>query len=284
MADGILSIQSAVAYGHVGNSAAVFPLQRQGFEVWPVNTVLFSNHTGYGVWRGHVVGLDQVAEILEGVRERGAFGRCRAVVSGYLGTPDLGDLVLRTVASIRELRPDLIWACDPVMGDEGRGFFVKPGIPEFFKARALPAADIVTPNQFELAYLADMAIVDVESAVAAARRVRAQGPRIVVCTSLTAGVAEGELAVLADTADGSWLVRTPRLEIELNGTGDAFTALFLGNWLRTGDVAVSLSDAVASMYALVEATKRSGERELQLVACQDALVAPPRRFTVERIG
>jgi hypothetical protein len=155
---GILSIQSAVAYGHVGNSAAVFPLQRLGFEVWPVNTVLFSNHTGYGAWRGRVVDLPWVEEILLGIAERGALARTRAVLSGYLGDAGLGEVVLRAVAEVRGHRHDALYVCDPVMGDEGRGFFVRPGIPEFFKGRAVPAADIVTPNQFELAYLADMPI------------------------------------------------------------------------------------------------------------------------------
>jgi pyridoxine kinase len=281
--DGILSIQSAVAYGHVGNSAAVFPLQRLGFEVWPVNTVLFSNHTGYGAWRGRVVGLDWVEEIIEGIAERGAIPRTRAVLSGYLGDPTLGEAVLRAVARVRAERPDALYACDPVMGDEGRGFFVRPGIPEFFRDRAVPAADIVTPNQFELAWLADRAICGVDEALAAAAAVRARGPRLVVCTSLDVGVA-GELGVLAHGAEASWLCRTPRLPITLNGTGDAFTALFLGYWLRTGRLDATLAQAVAAMFALVEATHRGGARELELVAAQDRIVSPGTPFPAVRVG
>jgi pyridoxine kinase len=256
MGDGILSIQSAVAYGHVGNSAAVFPLQRLGFEVWPVNTVLFSNHTGYGAWRGRVVGLDWVEEI--------------------------GEAVLRAVARVREVRPDMVYACDPVMGDEGRGFFVRPGIPEFFRDRAVPAADLVTPNQFELAWLAGRTIATVEDALAAAAKVRATGPKVVVCTSLETG-GEGELGILADSAEASWLCRTPKLPVTLNGTGDAFTALFLGGWLATGSLDQTLERAVAAMYALVEATHRAGSRELELVAAQDELVAPARSFPAQRL-
>ena len=122
MQDGIVSIQSAVAYGHVGNSAAVFPLQRLGFEVWPVNTVLFSNHTGYGTCRGHVLTVDQVREILRGIGERGAFDRCAAVLSGYLGDAELGLAVLETVAQVKVRRPDALYVCDPVMGDLDDGF------------------------------------------------------------------------------------------------------------------------------------------------------------------
>jgi pyridoxine kinase len=282
MRDGILSIQSAVAYGHVGNSAAVFPLQRLGFEVWPVNTVLFSNHTGYGAWRGRLVDLAWVEEIVEGIADRGAIPRTRAVLSGYLGDPSLGETVLRTVARVRTARPDMLYACDPVMGDEGRGFFVRPGIPEFFKDLAVPAADIVTPNQFELAWLAAMEIASLDDALAAAARVRARGPRIVVGTSLLLGGAD-ELGILADSAAASWIVWTPRLPVTLNGTGDAFTALFLGNWLRTGDLALALENAVAAMYALVEATHEADSRELELIAAQDQLVAPARRFTAQRV-
>lgn len=283
MHDGILSIQSAVAYGHVGNSAAVFPLQRLGFEVWPVNTVLFSNHTGYGTWRGRMVDLAWVEEIIEGMAERGAIPRCRAVLSGYLGDPSLGEAVLRTVARVRAARPEMLYVCDPVMGDENRGFFVRPGIPEFFKAHAVPAADIITPNQFELAYLASMSIERLEDALQAAAAVRATGPRIVVTTSLFLGD-ERELAVLADSAEASWIVWTPRLPVSLNGTGDAFTALFLGHWLASGSrLDATLERAVSAMYALVEATHAAGSRELELIAAQDQLAAPKRRFMAQRL-
>ncbi len=282
MQDGILSIQSAVAYGHVGNSAAVFPLQRLGFEVWPVNTVLFSNHTGYGAWRGRLVALDWVEEIIEGIAERGAIPHVRAVLSGYLGDPSLGEAVLRTVARVRAARPDMVYACDPVMGDEGRGFFVRPGLPEFFRDHAVPAADIVTPNQFELAWLAGTEIGSVADAMAAAATVRATGPRIVVATSLDVGGTD-QLGILADSAEASWLCWTPRLPVTLNGTGDAFTALFLGHWLATGRLDATLEHAVSAMYALVDATHRSGSRELELVAAQDQLVAPTRRFAAQRL-
>ena len=282
MHDGILSIQSAVAYGHVGNSAAVFPLQRLGFEVWPVNTVLFSNHTGYGAWRGRVVGLDWVEEIIEGMADRGAILRTRAVLSGYLGDASLGLSVLRVVERVRAARPDMLYACDPVMGDDGRGFFVRPGIPEFFRDQAVPAADIVTPNQFELAWLAGREISGLEDALAAAAQVRATGPGIVICTSLDVGSA-GELGIVAHSAEASWLCRTPRLPVTLNGTGDAFTALFLGYWLKTGDLAATLTRAVSAMFALVQATHAAGSRELELVAAQDELLAPKRVFVAERV-
>jgi pyridoxine kinase len=283
MSEGILSIQSHVAYGHVGNSAATFPLQRLGLEVWPVNTVLFSNHTGYGEWRGHAVTVEQVREILKGVEERGAFARTRAVMTGYLGSPELGEAVLEAVAAIRAARPGAIYACDPVMGDEGRGFFVRPGIPELFRDRILPTADIVTPNQFELAWLSGQPIEGTGDAIAAAARIRRQGPTIVVATSVLDPARPDQLAIVADSAAESWAVWTPRLDVSLNGTGDAFTALFLGYWLRSGALRSTLEAAAAAMFALVEATCHAGSRELLLVEAQDQLVAPARRFEAERL-
>jgi pyridoxine kinase len=284
MQDGIISIQSHVAFGHVGNSAAVFPLQRLGHEVWPVNTVLFSNHTGYGVWRGKVLPVETVREVLAGVEERGGFDRAKAVLSGYLGNADLGEAVLETVALVRARRSDALYVCDPVMGDLGRGFFVAEGIPPFFKHEAVPRADIITPNQFELAYLAAAELVLLADVLAAARKVRETGPRLVMVTSLELQERAGELGILAETAGGTWVVWTPKLDIQLNGTGDAFTALTLAWWLATGGDAARTLEAVASaMFALVQATQAAGERELVLVAAQDQLLAPARRFSAQRL-
>ena len=284
MQDGIISIQSHVAFGHVGNSAAVFPLQRLGHEVWPVNTVLFSNHTGYGVWRGKVMPIETVREVLAGVEERGGFDRAKAVLSGYLGSADLGEAVLETVALVRARRPDALYVCDPVMGDIGRGFFVAEGIPGFFKHEAVPKADIITPNQFELAYLAATELASLADVLAAARKVREAGPKLVMVTSLELAERTGELGILAETATGTWVVWTPKLDIQLNGTGDAFTALTLAYWLATeGNAQLTLEAVASAMFALVEATAAAGERELVLVAAQDRLAAPARRFTAQRL-
>jgi pyridoxine kinase len=284
MQDGIISIQSHVAYGHVGNSAAVFPLQRLGHEVWPVNTVLFSNHTGYGAWRGQVMPVETVREVLAGMEERGGFDRAKAVLSGYLGSPVLGEAVLEAVSLVQARRPDALYVCDPVMGDIGRGFFVADGIPAFFKHEAVPRAHIITPNQFELAYLAAAELVTLTDVLVAARKVRETGPKLVMVTSLELDERRGELGILAETAAGTWVVWTPRLDIQLNGTGDAFTALTLAFWLATGGDAKATLEAVsAAMFGLVEATLVAGERELVLVAAQDRLAAPPRRFQAQRL-
>src|SRR5918995_203814 len=180
----ILSIQSHVAYGHVGNAAAVFPMQRLGVEVWPIHTVQFSNHTGYGAWKGRVFDGAAIAELVEGIAERGVLGRCDGVLSGYMGSADIGNAILSAVGRVRASNPDALYCCDPVIGDVGRGVFVRPGIPEFMRERAVPAADIVTPNHFELDQLTDRATTNIADVLAAVDLVHARGPRVVLVTSL----------------------------------------------------------------------------------------------------
>jgi len=287
----ILSIQSHVAYGYVGNRAATFPLQRLGHDVWAVNTVEFSNHTGYGAWKGRVAAPDQVRDVIEGIAERGVLGRCDAVLSGYLGDAALGAVVLDAVAAVRNANRAAVWCCDPVIGDVDRGVFVRPGIPEFFRQRAVPLADMVTPNHFELEMLTGRTLDTLDAAHAAARSLlapngHAAGPKVVLVTSLRhAGTADGSIEMMAVTTAGAWRIVTPLLAFAVapNGTGDAVAALFLAQWLKTRDVAAALSYAASAIFAVLEATARAGERELQLIAAQDALAAPPRTFAAARL-
>jgi pyridoxine kinase len=282
--DAILSIQSQVAYGHVGNSAAVLPLQRLGFDVFPLNTVQLAHHPGYGAWRGHKLEPEQLEEILRGLEERGVLGRCAAVLSGYLGEPGMAEVVARAVAAVRRARPEALYLCDPVIGDDAQGVFVTAGVPEAIRARLVPLAAIVVPNRFELAHLTGRPLESLEDTRAAAAELRARGPRLVVVTGLDLPDRPGELAVLADTADETWLVATPLLPLSIGGgTGDAFSALFLGQYLNTGELRAGLERAVAAMFALVERTSAAGAEELELVAAQDDLVAPPARFPAIRL-
>ena len=280
----ILSIQSSVAYGHVGNSAAVFPLQRQGFEVWPVITVHFSNHTGYGAWRGPVLPAEDVAAVIQGIDDRGALPRCDAVLSGYMGDRSIGEVVLDARARVAAANPKALYCCDPVMGDVGRGFFVRPGIPEFMRDQAVPAADIITPNQFELEFLTGRQIETLADALGAADTVRSTGPRTVLVTSLQrADGPDDRIEMLAVSDSGAWLTTTPLLPLSVNGAGDATAALFLGHMLRSGDTAQSLSRTASTIYAVLEETHRQGVREIQLVAAQAAIADPPDRFPAEQV-
>ncbi|MEI2765051.1 MAG: pyridoxal kinase PdxY [Dermatophilaceae bacterium] len=280
----ILSIQSHVAYGHAGNSAAVFPLQRLGHEVYPVLTVTFSNHTGYGATRGPLVAPADVAEVLVGVRERGAFPGVEAVLSGYLGDPAMGAVVLDAVGAVQAANPAAIYCCDPVMGDVGRGFFVREGIPQYLRDEVVPGADVVTPNQFELEFLAGGPVRGQADLLGAVAAVRATGPATVLVTSvLTDDTPPGAIQMACVTDAGAWLVTTPLLDMTVRGGGDATAAIFLAHLLADGARA-ALSRTAATMYAVLEATHRGGFQEMRLVAEQESIAHPDERFRLVQIG
>jgi pyridoxine kinase len=277
----ILSIQSHVAYGHVGNASAVFPMQRLGVEVWAVHTVQFSNHTGYGAWRGRVFDGPAIEELVAGIAERGVLGTCDGVLSGYMGSADIGTAILRAVAQVRSANPAALYCCDPVMGDTDRGIYVRPGIPEFFREQAVPAADIVTPNQFELNHISGLPSGTLEEAKRAVAALQALGPRVVLVTSLiTDATPTGSIDLLAAEGGGFWLLRTPRLDLGVNGAGDAIAALFLVHYARTGSAALALGMAGASVYGLLRRTAEAGSREILTVAAQDEFVSPSETFPV----
>ena len=287
----ILSIQSHVAYGHVGNAAAVFALQRLGLEVWPMMTVQLSNHTGYPGWRGRSFGADHIAELVRGLEEVGALASCRAVLSGYLGTAAVGEQILDAVERVQRYNPQAFYVCDPVMGDHGRGLYVPDEVVAMFRERALPRARMVTPNLFELAQLTGRAIESGEAALAAAQDLRALGPEVVLVTSLRFPESEPEsIALLVVTEAGAWRVATPWLDMDppVNGAGDTLAALFLGHYLLAEDGPKRVSEAAAmaasATFALIEATQAAGSRELRLIAAQDKIVLPGRLFTAERIA
>lgn len=279
----ILSIQSSVAYGHAGNSSAVFPLQRLGFEVWPVYTVHFSNHTGYGEWRGPVFEPGTVAEVITGIEERGVLGECDAVLSGYQGGEQVGAVILDAVSRVKAANPKAIYCADPVMGDVERGFFVRPGIPEFMRDKVIPAADIVTPNQFELDYLTGSEVRTVEGLLQAVDALRERGPHTVLVTSVQTDETPADsvqLAVVTD--DGAWLITTPLLPMYVSGAGDATAAVFLARWL-TEEPAKALADTADSVFSIMERTHQAGTREIQLIQSQDAIAHPQDRFEVVRL-
>ncbi|GAB3662072.1 pyridoxal kinase [Nocardioides korecus] len=280
----LLTIQSSVAYGHVGNSAAVFPLQRLGIEAWAVNTVHFSNHTGYGEWRGPLLAVEDLREVVRGVEERGVLARVAAVLSGYQGAAEVGDLVLDTVARTKALNPAAIYCCDPVLGDVGRGMFVRPGIPELMRDRVVPAADVITPNHFELDFLSGRTTRTTAEVLDAVDAVRAAGPGTVLVTSvLTDDTPADTVEVVAVSDEGAWAVRTPLLPLSPNGCGDVTAAVFLAHLLRTGSAETALARVTATVFGILERTLEAGTREIALVAAQDVIADPPERFATVRL-
>ena len=258
----LLSIQSHVAYGHVGNAAAVFPLQRLGIEVWPLHTVQFSNHTGYGDWRGQVFEAGLIRELMAGIEQRGVLGECDGVLSGYMGGADIGEAILDAVAAVKRANPAARYCCDPVIGDVGRGVFVRDGIPEFMRDKAVPAADVVTPNQFELDYLSGRESGDAgrgarrgDGGARRSARARCWSPR---CTRRR----RRRMRSICSPSDetGCFRLRTPKLPISVNGAGDAIAALFFAHYLRSGRVDEALARAASAIFGVLEQDRRDRAR------------------------
>lgn len=286
----ILSIQSSVSYGHVGNSAAVFPLQRIGVEVMPIYTVCFSNHTGYGSWRGPMLTGNDVREIVAGIEERGGLAGVDAVLSGYQGGDDIGDAILDAVARVKQHSPDAIYACDPVLGNAKSGCHVAPEVQDLVRDRVVPAADLITPNQFELGFITGTNPTTLESTLESVERARDLGPHTVLVTSVERPerAEDGVMEMLAVTggrgADAeAWLIETPRLPLKANGSGDVTAALFTAHLLSTGNAGEALERTTSSVFSLLENTLASGQRELQLIESQEAYAHPSMQFSAERV-
>jgi pyridoxine kinase len=277
----ILSIQSHVAYGYVGNRAAVFPLQRLGFDVTAINTVQFSNHTGYADWEGDVFSTQQILALIEGVRRRGLFSSLNALMTGYLGNPGLGPVLTDLVQELKSINPNFLYCCDPVMGDISGGCYVKPEIRDVFKHQLLPVADILTPNIFELNYLSDKPVQTLSEIISACDTLMAQGPRIILVTSVQCQETPVDtIQMLLHQAEGSWLVNMPYLHLEQppNGAGDLTASLLLGHILQGNPPETVLSMLASEVFGVYELTAQSGKRELQLIAAQDELINPTRQF------
>jgi len=286
----VLSIQSHVVFGYAGNTAAVFPLQRLGREVWAINTVEFSNHTGYGAWRGKVLGAELAGELVTGLRERGVLNRCEAVLSGYLGGADVGGAVIDAVKKARGESEGVLYCCDPVMGDVGRGFYVKPDIPDIFRKELIPLADIACPNQFELQALTGMEIASLKDAVRAVNKLHEMGPNVVLVTSYKEK--DGELGMIASDKTNCFSITTPELPLGngVAGTGDMTTAVFLSRYLETKDLEKTLELCTASVFGVLQASyghsPAKGENlplELRIIDAQEELVRPSHTFKAVRI-
>jgi len=247
-----------------------------------VHTVQFSNHTGYGQWQGRVFDADMIREVVGGIGKRGVLGECDGVLSGYMGGADIGAAILETVETVKSANPSARYCCDPVIGDVGRGVFVREGIPEFMKEKAVPAADVITPNQFELEYLSGRECKSIKKTRDAITAVHDLGPRAVLVTSLhTEETPEDAIHLLASDESGCFRLRTPRLPVVVNGAGDAIAALFFAHYLREGKIEVALSRAASSVFGVLAKTAEAGAPELQLVTAQQEIVEPSKIFEAE---
>lgn len=280
----VISIQSQVAFGHVGNSAAVFPMQMHGIDVVAVPTTLLSNRPGYRTIRGKVLEAQFVADLLLGIEERGAVENANMILSGYLGSADIAGVVADFVARAKARNPALLYACDPVLGDRDRGLFVRDDIPPLVRDRLCAHADIITPNHFEFEWLCGAEAKTIDQVSAQARMLHARGPRTVVITSAElVDTPEGEIESLAIEASRAWRVRTPKLPISPNGTGDLFAALFVAAHLRGADTPAALSHAASAIFAVLERTAARASEEMRIVESAQFLVHPNRKFAAINI-
>lgn len=275
----VISIQSQVAFGHVGNSAAVFPMQMHGIDVVAVPTTLLSNRPGYPTIRGRVLDAELVADLLLGIEERGAVDRADVILSGYLGSADNAAVVADFVARAKARNPALRYCCDPVLGDRDRGLFVRADIPPLARDRLVPLADIITPNHFEFDWLCGTTAASIGRVIAAARALMARGPSTIIITSAElADTPEGEIETLAIETSKAWRVRTPRLPISPSGTGDLFAALLVSARVRGLDTPHALGHAASAIFAVLERTAASGAEEMRIVESRESLINPKRKF------
>jgi pyridoxine kinase len=281
----VISIQSQVAYGHVGNSAAVFPMQMHGIDVIAVPTTLLSNRPGYPTIRGRVLDAQLVGDLLLGIEERGAVDTAQMILSGYLGSADNAAVVADFVARAKARNPALAYCCDPVLGDRDRGLFVHADIPPQVADRLCPLADIITPNHFEFEWLCGTRAATIDQVIGAARALMARGPSTVVVTSAElADTPDGEIETLAVEGAEAWRVRTPKLPISPNGTGDLFAALLVSARVYGNDTPEALSHAASAIFAVLERTASSATEEMRIVESAELLANPRRRFDAVAIN
>lgn len=260
----ILSIQSEVVAGHVGNSAARFALQRLGFDVLALPTVLFSNHPGHGGFRGRATEPSVLKELLDGLDERGLLRGVDAVLSGYLGSPDHAEIVRDAVRRVHAQNETALYALDPVFGDD-HGAYARPGVAEAMAELLLPLAKIVTPNRFELATLSGRPFDDRGSVIDAARSLARP---IVLATSVPCG--PDRIGTACITPDEAWLAETDRMDDPPSGTGDLLSALFLAGHLAERSIPETLGRNAASLDRLIRVSQ--GRKDIDLIAHQKLLI------------
>ncbi|MCL2892200.1 pyridoxal kinase PdxY [Brenneria tiliae] len=282
----ILSIQSHVVFGHAGNSAAEFPMRRMGANVWPLNTVQFSNHTQYGHWTGCVMPAGHLTEIVQGIADIDRLKDCDAVLSGYIGSPEQGEHILGIVRQVKAVNPQALYFCDPVMGSPEKGCIVAPGVADFHCRQALRAADVIAPNLPELEQLSGHAIHNVAEAVDTARALCEQGPKIVLVKHLSrAAYRSDSFEMLLVTPTDAWHISRPLVEFERQpvGVGDLTSGLLLVNLLKGVALDKALEHTTSAVYDVMLITKEMNQYELQLVAAQDGIVNPRHHFQAVRL-
>lgn len=283
----LLAIQSHVVFGHAGNAAAVFPMQRIGINVWPLNTVQFSNHTQYGQWTGQVLPPEQIPALVDGIAGIGELGNCDAVLSGYLGSAVQGRAILDVVARIKQANPRALYLCDPVMGHPEKGCIVAPEVSDFLLEEAAAVADYLCPNQLELDSFCDRQPNSLADCVEMARSLLARGPRAILVKHLNyPGKAGDTFEMLLVAADQAWHLQRPLLAFPRQpvGVGDLASGLFLSRLLLGDDLRNAFEFAGAAVHEVLLETQACGSYELELVRAQDRIAHPRLKFEARSLA
>ena len=278
----VITVQSQLVYGHAGNSAAVPPLRALGLRVAEVPTTLLSNAPFYSTLRGRMLPADWLAELLQGASERGLPERARALVSGYFGTVDNGQVFAQWARRVLADNRQLEYWLDPVIGDTHTGPYVEPALEAVFREQLLPLATVVTPNAFELGRLTGRDALAQDDAIAAARELLQRGPRWVIAHSVQGE--PGQLVTLAVSADEVWRWSTEHLPVDVAGTGDVLLALAMAFVLRGEPMPMAISRAIAGVHTALEATLAAGVEEFDVLSAAPAAQLPPGRFRGQRLA
>lgn len=284
----VLSIQSHVVWGHAGNSASTLPMQRMGIEVNPIHTVHFSNHTGYGHCRGEIMPPSIITDSVQGLEDNGFIKNISAVLSGYTASPLVGKTIADSVKTIRKHTPNAIYCCDPVLGDVGRGIYVKEGVANMVKNTLVPIADIITPNHFEAEFLAGEPLDTLEKALAFCEDTVAKGVSTVVITSFnTTSTPNDVIQCIAVDSRGKYMLTKPKVTTgvkeNFTGSGDVFTALYLSNILLGRSTENALGHTTSALHAIYTKTAQNGRDELDLIAAQDCIINPETMYTAQKL-
>lgn len=259
----LVSVQSQVVYGSVGNSVAVPALQACGLNVAAVPTVMLSNTPHYPSIHGGAVPIDWFSGYLQDLLARGALRRARAILAGYLGSPAQAAVLARWIDRVRAERPRIQVLIDPVIGDHDHGIYVDPGLIDAYRQHLLPRADGLTPNGFELACLTGQRADDPEAVICAARRLLTGRTGWVVVTSAAPGAcAPDELRVAVVTRNGHRVITHPRIPAAPKGTGDLFSAMLTARLLAGASVFEAAERASDQVIAAVQRTHRAQCAEL----------------------
>lgn len=268
----VISIQSQVAFGHVGNSAAAPAMRACGVEVVEVPTTLLSNHPHYPSMRGRVLEAELVADLLAGLEERGLHARAAVILSGFMGRAGTAQAVADFVARARAANPVLVYACDPVMGDADLGFFADAALRDAFAARLVPRADVILPNAFELETLCGFAVT---CAADVARARLALGRPAVVATSVAVPGRPERLATVTATERDCASIEVERLAVRPAGTGDMLSGLVAARLAQGVGLHEAVARAVAGVRVVLTRTPAEPWAEMPITAALADIVAAP---------